>query len=178
MTTLKDVFALSPDNIQINSNGKWGELKEKIDSEIKGIKWIKAAPDLLKKICELLNIEIPDLFIAAWEKEKVIKEALLKSKQSPGKTIEIELAEHTIESELNPYIEIRIQGIPTPKKIKFKVQVSFNLKGFILEIQKGAVTEILPLSCEVTGTFKCEEILLAKKDFEPIKLPDSFVMKL
>lgn len=176
MTTLKETFGLTPETEQKGSNEKWNKIKAKIDEEIKGIKWIKFTPDLVKSVGELLNIPIPDLFIDSWKKSKAIQDALNESKQNPEKTIEIELADHPIDSELKPYIEIRVNGIPTPKKIYFKVHITFDLKGFILKIKNGWINEIQTGSCEVTGTFKCEDILIAEKKSEPIKLPDLFTI--
>ena len=176
MTTLKEVFAVSPDSIQNSSMEKWNNIKERLDKEIKGIKWLKVTSDLIKNVGELLNIRIPDLFIASWKKGNAIQDALLESKQTPEKTIEIGLAEHTIESEYHPFIEIRINSIPQPKKINFKIQVSFDLKGFILKIRNGSIYEIQPGSCEITGILECENILLAEKKSEPIKLPGSFAV--
>lgn len=176
MTTLKEIFALTPETEQKDSKENWNKIKAKIDEEIKGIKWIKFTPDLVKNIGELLNIPIPDLFIDSWKKGKAIQDALSESKQSPEKTIEIELVDHTIESEHKPYIEIRIKGIPQPKKINFIIEVSFDLKGFILKIQNGSICEIQPGTCEITGTFKCENILIAEKKSETFKLPGSIII--
>lgn len=176
MDTLKDIFEDSLDYSQNGSKERLTDLKEQINKEIKGIKWVKITPDLVKNLGELLNIKIPDIFISSWEKGKAIQDALSESEQSPEKTIEIELADHTIESVHKPCIEIRIKGIPQPKKINFTVKVSFELKGFILKIRNGSICEIQSGSCEITGTFKCENILIAEKKSEKIKLPGSIVI--
>jgi len=178
MTTLQEIFALTTDTEQKDSNEKWNKIEAKIDEEIKGIKWINFTPELVKNVGELLNIPIPDLFIDSWKKGKAIQDALSESKQIPEKIIEIELSKHTIESELNPYIEIRVMNIPQPKRINFILSVSFELKGFILKIQNGSINEIKPGTCEMTGTFKCEGIPvpIAQKTSELIKLPDLFTV--
>lgn len=174
MTTLKEIFALTPETEQKDSNENWNKIKAKIDEEIKGIEWIKFSPDLVKNMGKLLDIDIPDIFIDSWKKGKAIQDALLESKQIPEKTIEIELDQHIIECKLNPYIEIRIMNLPQPKRINFTLCVSFDLKKFVLKIQNGSINEIQTGSCEMTGTFECESILIAEKKSEPIKLPDLF----
>lgn len=176
MTTLQEVFALTPETEQKDSNENWNKIKAKIDEEIKGIKWIEFTPDLVKKVGKLLDINIPDLFIDSWKKGKAIQDALAESKQIPEKTIEIELDQHIIESELNPYIEIRIMNLPEPKRINFTLKVSFDLKKFVLKIQNGSINEIQAGICEMTGTFNCEGILIAEKKSELIQLPVSFAI--
>ena len=138
--------------------------------EIKTIKWPAAMPDLTSKVAELFNVELPDLLVSSWKKARELQEALEESRKSPEEVIVLDLAEHEITNEYHPYIEIRIAGLPLPKKIEFKVQLVTALKGINLKIQAGTITEIQAGSCDFEGKIKYEDLTIAQKKVGPLKL--------
>ncbi len=167
--TIADVLPVkSDDDLR---TGKWENFKDRISKEIKGIKWTASIPDIAEKIGDLLNIKIPGILTTAWSKADSIKEALLETRKTPDKTAYIELTSHKIKSEYNPYIEIRINGIPLPKKINFNLLLTFDLKGFILKIQDGLIKQIRTGSCTVEGQFSFQDLTIAKKELFQLDLP-------
>jgi hypothetical protein len=127
-------------------------------------------PDLVSKIGELFNVELPDLLVVSWKKATELQEALEESRKSPEQVIVLDLAEHVITNEYHPYIEIRIAGVPSPKRIEFTVQIPARLKGINLKIQNGTITEIQAGSCEFEGKVKYEDLTIADKKLGPIEL--------
>src|SRR2546423_7399414 len=107
----------------IPPSNQWQEFQSRLGREIKTIKWPAAMPDLASKIGELFNVELPDLFVSSWKKATELQEALEESRKSPEEVIVLDLAKHEITNEDHPYLEIRIAGMPLPKKIEFKVQI-------------------------------------------------------
>lgn len=168
--TLKDILMKPNDTSEGLTDSQWDTLSAKIKKEIKGIKWTLSKPDLTQKAAELLDIKIPDILINSWKKEEAIQKIIKESITSPEDTFYIELVEHTVKSEHQPYIEISVKGLP-PKKINFLLSILCNLKGFILKIKGGEIREIQTGNCEVEGSFKYEDLTLAKKNFVPVKLP-------
>jgi hypothetical protein len=150
---------------------KWQEFQNRLGREIKNIKWPTAMPDLASKIVELFDVELPDLFVSSWKKVGELKEVLEESRKSPEEVIVLDLTEHEITNEYHPYIEIRIAGMPLPKKIEFKVQIATALKGINLKIQAGKITEIQAGSCDFEGKVKYEDLIIAAKKVGPIELP-------
>jgi hypothetical protein len=169
--TLLQIFSL-PEKETDPSDDHWKSFQEKVTREIKGVKWISSMPDLAPKVCELLDIKIPDVLIAAWKKVKDLQAVLEKSKQTPDETVYLELSQHTINSEHKPSIDVKIKGA-TVKKIELAIQLGFNLKGFLLKIQNGAIKEMQTGQCEAKGTIKYGGLTVAEKKLEPIKLPFS-----
>ena len=169
--TLRQIFEL-PEKDTDPSDDRWQAFQEKVGKEIKGIKWMATVPDLAPKVCELLNIEIPDVLATAWKKVADIQAVMEKSKKTPDETTYLELAQHTINSEHKPFIDVKIKGA-TVKKIELVIQLGFNLKGFLLKIQNGAITEMQTGQCEAKGTIKYGGLTIAEKKLEPIKLPFS-----
>jgi hypothetical protein len=152
-------------------SSQWQEFQSCLSREIKTIKWPAAMPDLTSKIGELFNVELPDLLIVSWKKARQLQEALEESRRSPEQVIVLDLAEHVITNEYHPYIEIRIAGVPSPKKIEFTVELLTRLKGIILRIQAGTITEIQAGSCEFEGKVKYQDLTIADKKLDrPIEL--------
>ena len=169
--TLRQIFEL-PEKDTDPSDDRWQAFQEKVGKEVKGIKWMATVPDLAPKVCELLDIKIPDVLTVAWKKVADIQAVLEKSKKTPDETIYLELAQHTINSEHTPSIDVKIKGA-TVKKIELLIQLGFNLKGFLLKVQNGAITEMQTGQCEAKGTIKYGGLTIAEKKLEPIKLPFS-----
>jgi hypothetical protein len=167
---LRTLFSLPDPDAKPEPSNKWQEFQNRLGREIKTIKWPAAMPDLASKVTELFNVELPDLFVSSWKKVGELKEALEESRKSPEEVIVLELAEHEISNDYHPYIEIRIAGMPLPKKIEFKVQIVTALKGINLKIQAGRITEIQAGSCNFEGKIKYEDLTIAEKKFGPIEL--------
>jgi hypothetical protein len=167
---LRTLFSLPDPDAKPEPSNKWQEFQNRLGREIKTIKWPAAMPDLASKVTELFNVELPDLFVSSWKKVGELKEALEESRKSPEEVIVLELAEHEISNDYHPYIEIRIAGMPLPKKIEFKVQIVTALKGINLKIQAGRITEIQAGSCNFEGKIKYEDLTIAEKKVGPIEL--------
>lgn len=166
---LSDIFGVSRDGSS-QQDSPWDKLSGKIKEEIKDIKWPASLSGFSKKTGELLNIKIPDILVASWKKEQAVQDIIDESATSPDETFYIELVEHTIKSEHHPYIELIAKGMVL-KKIDFLLSILFKLKGFVLKIKDGTIEEIQTGNCEIEGTFKYQDITLARKELSPIKLP-------
>ena len=151
-------------------SNKWQEFQSRLGREIKTIKWPAAMPDLASKVSELFNVELPGLLVPAWKKAGELQEALEESRKSPEEVIVLDLAEHEITNEYHPYIEIRVAGLPLPKKIEFEVQIVTALKGINLKIKAGTITEIQAGSCDFEGKIKYEDLTIAEKKVGPLEL--------
>lgn len=169
--TVREIFAL-PEKDTDPRSAEWKTFQERISKEVKDVKWTAAMPDLAEKICELLEIKIPNILVVAWKKAKELQAALEKSRSAPEEVIYLQLAEHTINSDHKPSIDVQLKGA-TLKKIELLVQLGFKLKGFVLKIQNGGIKEMQTGHCEAKGTIKYGTLTIAEKKLEPIKLPFS-----
>jgi hypothetical protein len=134
-------------------------------------------PDITKKFGELFDIPIPDIFLASWKKANAVQSVLEESRKSPETVMNIELGEHTIVSQHNPAIEVKIQNILV-KKLQFTLRLGFILKGFNLKIQNGGIREMQTGVCQVKGTVEYEKLTIAEKKLAPITLPGSIKLPL
>ena len=137
---------------------------------MKDVKFPAALSDLGPKICELFNVPLPNMLVTSWKKVDDLRARLEKSRNAPDKVEYLELAQHTINCDQKPYLEMRLKDVPL-KKIQFAVKLVFTLKGFVLKIQGGAIQEIQTGACEVKGTISYAGQVIVDKKLSPIKLP-------
>ena len=167
--TLRDAFQI-PEKATDKGDNHWQAFQDKLKEEGKGIKWTAAMPDLGAKICELLDIRIPDILMTAWKKADALRQALAESQADPERSVYLDLAEHSIDYETQPFIDVKIKGASV-KKITLTVMLNLKLKAFTLKVQNGAICEIQTGSCEAKGTIKYDKLPIAEKKLSPIKFP-------
>lgn len=170
--TLRDVFELPQEGKPDPQPDRWKEVQERIKKEAKDIKLPAKMHDLGPKICELFNVPLPDILVTSWKKVGTLQAMIEKSRQSPEEVMYLELAQHSINCEQKPHLEMRIKELPV-KKIQFIVKLLFNLKGFVLKVQNGAIQEMQTGSCEVKGTISFAGQVIVEKKLSPITLPGS-----
>jgi hypothetical protein len=175
VVTVRDVFELPQPGSPEESSPRWQTLRQWMSEEVKGIK-ASAMPDVAAKIAELLEVPISDIFLASWKRTDVITELLEESRKTPDAVTSLELADHTINSQHHPHIEIRGKNASL-KKIEFKLRLLFKLKGFRLRIQDGAIREMQSGPCEVQGTLEYQGLTVAEKKLAPIKLPATVTLE-
>lgn len=166
--TIREIFALPEPGSSEESEG-WKKFQEKIGREVKGLK-TASMPDMVAKVRELFDIPIPDIFLTSWTKANVLQNFLAESQKDPETVMELELAEHTINSQHRPHIEVSIQNTPVTR-IEFVLRLIFRLKGFVLKIQNGAIKEMRTGSCDARGTLEYKGLVIAEKKLAPISLP-------
>ena len=169
--TLRQIFSL-PEKEDDPADDRWKIFQENVSKEVKGVKWIASMPDLAPKVCELLDIRIPDIFVTAWKKVEDLQRVIEESKKTPDKTVYLELAQHSIDYNSKPSIDVKVKKA-TVKKLELPIQLGFKLSGFVLKIQNGRIIEMQTGKCEAKGTLKYGSLTVAEKKLDPIKLPFS-----
>src|SRR2546423_5348034 len=168
--TLCDVFELPKDDEPDPQPGRWEAVQERIKNEVKDVRLPAALHGLGPKICELFNVPLPNVLVTSWKKVGDIRGVLEKSRSSPDQVSYVELAQHSINCDQKPHIEMRFKNMPV-KKIEFAVKLLFGLKGFVLKVQNGAITEIQTGSCDVKGTISYAAHVIVDKKLSTINLP-------
>lgn len=173
--TVREVFDLPQPGSPEESSPRWQTLRQWMSEEVKGIK-TAAMPDIGAKIAELLEVPIPDILLASWKKTAALRDLLEESRKTPDAVMNLELGEHTINSQHRPHIEIRIKSLPG-KKIEFTLKLLFKLKGCILRISNGAIREMMAGTCEMKGTLEYQGLTIAEKKLAPINLPGRIALE-
>lgn len=168
--TLREVFELPKDDEPDQQPDRWKAVQERISKEVEDVKLPAKMQDLGPKICELFDVPLPNILVTSWKKVGSLTAILEKSRNSPDEVMYLELAQHSINCEQKPHIEMRIKDLPV-KKIEFIVKLLFNLKGFVLKVQGGAIQEMQTGACEVKGTISYAGQVIVEKKISPITLP-------
>ena len=168
--TIREVFDLPKSGAADSQPDRWDVVEKRIKKEVKDVKFPAALHDLGPKICELFDVALPDILVTSWKKVGGLQAMLEKSRNAPEEVMYLELAQHSINSEHKPHLEMRIKDLPV-KKIEFLVKLVFNLKGFVVKIQNGLIQEIQTGECEVKGTISYAGQAIVEKKLTPIKLP-------
>jgi hypothetical protein len=174
--TLKQFFSpekkLSPKSLSsLELSKKFASLKKKIWKETK-VKGPLILDSIIKKTIDMLDIKVLDIMVKAWNKYKILLKYLDKEKYPPDETFLVPLAEHTINSEHRPSIDILINDQPVGN-IEFSITFSIMLEGIILKIQDGKIKGINTGTCKGKGTLKCENVVILEKKTASIPLPGS-----
>jgi hypothetical protein len=176
--TLRDFFGPSGDEwasgaqrTGIEARDQVVSLKENIARQHKQFQWDFLSNLIVEKIGDLLDMDLKDILIGAWQKCDEIDKCLRKSYgPAADETMAVALAEHTIDSKHNPKLDILLNG-KRIGAIVFHIRLSLDLQGFILKIQAGEIKEIQVGTCRGRGVFKCEDLILLEKKTEVIQLP-------
>ena len=150
------------------SQEELGSLKGKISGTMAGMHWEHVEQTVCAKISEQLNQDPIEIMADAWGKYKVLTESVEQSKT--GEAVFLTLEEHSITSELHPYVELQL-GPQTLKKIEFDIEITLQLKGLILRIEDGKIKSVEAGSCQGSGEIRVKSMSIWKHDFKPIDLP-------
>jgi hypothetical protein len=145
-------------------------------ADVRMLKWPVFSSAVSRHIGELLDVGIPDVLANAWNKSAALREHFEKSRQSPGESFLLPLAEHTIESEHTPSIEVLKNGKPVAKLV-FTARVALTVEGAVLRIQNGEIRDIQTGQVRGSGTLKCGGAVLVEKETQAIPLPGRVVLR-
>lgn len=170
-SSLRSVFGEPDPRLRDKSSSQGQAMAKSLKRALAGLEWVASKHDLVTEMAEVLDLELPDLLVKFWEKSDEIKAALKESKDSPAEITDLGLVDHTIEGTLEPYLELRVGKLP-PCKIELTVDLECTLKGVVLRIKNGVIVQILLGSCEVQGTLKHGDLVLAtapREGADPIR---------
>lgn len=173
--TLAAVFTEPDQSVKNDSNTDDTNVDQALRARLPGFEWVAGKRELTSKLCEVLDIAVPDVLFQFWEKSDEINAAIADSRESPGEMIDIELVDHDLEGIWKPSIEVKIgraaelQAFEIPLTIALKCTV----EGIKLRIENGAIARILAGVCVLSGEFKLGDLVLARaprKDQGPLRL--------
>jgi len=181
MQTINQFFNLREGSTKwvstITKSQEFGPIKQRMAQELKAIPLSPSFYELaIRGLTDLLDIELSKILLGAWCKHREIIQYRDKSKYPSGNVYIVPLIEHTITSRHSPTIQPIINDVPLPK-IKFDVVLKLKLKGAMLKILDGMITEIQVGSCIGNGSIEYSGFPVLEKGTAPVDFPASFVLK-
>jgi len=122
------------------------------------------------KVGELLRVPLTTILARAWKDMKEVQEAMETTRLAPDRIEVVVLADHTVESEHKPYLDLYQNG-KRIGRIPFAVSVEIELRALLLEIGKGAIRKMSSGDVRIKGTVQVGGVTLVEKAFEPVRVP-------
>ena len=125
---------------------------------------------LARNLKPLLQIDLSDIFITAWNKSGTLRQHLEKSAHAPGKEIFLQLAEHKIASTHRPHVSLMKDGAEIAR-VEFEIAIELVLQGAVLRLLDGAIQEVQTGRVKGKGTVKCFGAVIVDKAIQPTAIP-------
>ncbi len=175
---VSEIFEFSPDHlprgclIGIDPGPNASALKNALSHAIRRIDWPGLSGEIGGLVSSMLDIDIKDVLVGAWDKFRSFKAQLAKHKISPGERVLIPLIEHTVHSGYQPKVEI-LMNEQVIQVIDFDIDLALTFKGACLKVEAGRIVEIRTGTCQGRCTVKCEAFVIFQKDSPTLQLPGS-----
>jgi hypothetical protein len=121
---------------------------------------------------ELLDIRLSDILAGAWCKYRSLRKYADPQQYPPEESVVVPLADHDIESDHAPFIEVVINDTPV-LKLTFSVDLALHVESAVLRIQNARIREIRPGEVNVTGTIAYGPAVIAERKSSTLTLPGS-----
>jgi hypothetical protein len=154
----------------IDETPELSSMKTLLMTNLSGRHWASLTHAIAGKVAELLQVPLTTILGRAWKDLKEVRAAMQTTRQSPDRTEEVVLADHSVESEHRPNLDLYQNG-KRIGRIPFMVSVEIELRGLLLEIREGAIRKMISGDIRIKGTFKVAEFTLVEKASERVQIP-------
>src|SRR5260221_8589976 len=151
----------------VADSGQPDSMKDRVLKGLRGLQWKAVASEIGRKTGEVLEVDVLGVIVAAWMHHKVLDH--LEDGKSKGVTTVLPLKEHTIYSQFEPYIEIKLGDFV--KKILFDVKLEMTLSGLILRIEDSIIKGVEVGILNGKGDIRVANLPILKRGFGPVELP-------
>ena len=176
--TFKTLFSIEVSDLPsiissvMESEGLLAALKGQLLNQAAQIQWDAILSEVADRFSDLLDMSLEDIMAAAWNKYELLAEYADQTRDSPQESILVPLAEHTLESEHHPSIEVLVDD-RSILQLTFAIDLTLTLQGVVLKIQNGKIREIRPGEASGEGSIKCGESVIVSQEFDSASLPGS-----
>jgi hypothetical protein len=125
------------------------------------------------KMPSLLDVSIIGVMLRSWKKYKTIRQYLGKKAEPSSGPQDIPLADHTIKSSHEPYVEVILDGTRV-MTVEFAVSLEIAISALVLHIAKGKIDRISTGNFIVSGELECEGVSIKKVESKPLRIPGSY----
>ncbi|MDJ0836683.1 MAG: hypothetical protein QNK37_09205 [Acidobacteriota bacterium] len=178
--SIKDLFSLQnmdAEQIEAVTSGEaFEKMKQDLGKDSKSFVLQKMLPELLKRLDEMLDLDITTMLTNAWAKNEEL--AAFAADQEGDEPETVPLVTHTITSHHEPHLDLEIKGLgKTLTGITLQIDLTLTLDGATLTFQKGKLIEIAPGSCKVGGRMSYNDLTLLEKESGPLQLPQKWTFE-
>lgn len=151
--TLKSLF-MDGEGGSVEEQTSMVEVRQNFAEELPKVGWSDVADSIDEKVDEVLSIPVDDVLAASWAKYQRVREYADPALHPPDETVQLPLADHTVESTHSPAVEVLIRDTAVAS-LAFNIQLKIRIKGCLLEIRGGRIMKVRSGTCRVGGTLEC-----------------------
>jgi len=133
------------------------------------VAWPGVLPQIAEGILAFLEMPIGNLAVSAYLKHRHIEAAIRETARSPGTPQVVQLMEHTIRSNLEPTVDIEVNGV-TKTLLRLELVAEISVEAVTAVVQSGQVVDIAPGSATAKLTLSAAGFELAKAETQPVEL--------
>lgn len=154
----------------------WDQLEVAMGAaaKIAGLRWGPVVREVARRTNELLDLELADLVVGAWEKAGELGEYADPEKTPPGETVVTEMGEHSIDLEYHPSLSVLVNEARLPD-LSLDIELSLIVKGMILTLRGGEIRRMRSGSMEATGSIEAAGVTIVERESEPVELPGEWL---
>lgn len=134
------------------------------------LQWPGATAEIMSGMDDLLKTSLSGILVKTWNEAGILKRYVNKKEYDPEAVVLVDLAEHTVRSKHQPYLEVSVDNL-IKHKIQLGIELELTVEGIVLKIQDARIKEIRTGTCKGSGKINFEGLLLAEKKSKPIQLP-------
>jgi hypothetical protein len=174
--TLRDLFAVNADDFSTRVESGMATYKPvqnaqtAIAKESRAIQWSWVRNTVAAESKDILNLNVVDVLVGAWQKYMQIEAYADRTKYGAGETILVPLAEHVVDSKHQPFVEILLKDHEVGR-VTFDLDFSLTLDGFVLKIRDAKIWEIQTGSGKGAGSLSLADVPLWQHELKPVQFP-------
>jgi hypothetical protein len=138
--------------------------------EDKRVDGAAAVQAMLKKLSQVLHIEVSTILGAVWSQSEFLRSYLDRETLGPAEEIDVAAGEHAIESSHQPSMDIVVNE-KSVGTVAIDVDLALTFEAVILNVASWTLTGITPGAGTASGTISCLGVTLVEKEVEPLELP-------
>jgi len=131
--------------------------------------WPGVAGQVTKGILEFLQMPIGSLGVAAYQQHPRVQAAMRETATSAETPRVVKLMEHTIESKLEPTVDVEVSGV-TKTLLRLQLKARITVEAVTVIVESGQVADITPGLASAELTLSAFDIELANATAQTVDL--------
>lgn len=151
--------------------------EQKLDHALKNLKKVTreiAVREIADTTAGLLDVNLVDILIGAWRKHQELTTAARRTLAAPGSTELVELADHQITEEQQPYMSLLVDDHRVAT-LTLDATVVFDVHSLVADVKAGRLVAVHAGHCDITATLAVEDTEVASRQ---VRVPLGGVLSL
>ena len=149
------------------------ELRKKVPT---AISWSSVQESVADSLAEAMHVSVLATLANGWKHYTMFMEDVRRSRSNPEVEIVSAIAEHSIDSTLHPFVDVRLGG-KTVHEIAFEVSLVTTIKGLLLGLKKGEIVSVEMGECGWTGKIAVAGVDVLERKLKKLALPGHLRLK-